>query len=208
MAGDARSGGGRELTASEGTHGIRRAGTGLMLAGGRVTWTVADGARGRRWRSMVTDGGLLAGTMLLETGPGGAVLKLELATAAGLLTVHPEGGSLHGNVARPGGMEHIDLPWSDGHILIVVGTPATAAAATGIIADLVGVGEGHTIAGVGIDIGLSVRPVTYRVVRPAARRWRFVPADGGPETAVTVDDAGVPILDEAVSWPLEADTHA
>ncbi len=82
---------------------MRRAGTGLLDWGGRITWTVADGRHGRRWRSMLTDDGVLVGSLLLETRPDGSVAKLELATAAGLLTLHPEGSMLHGNVARPTG---------------------------------------------------------------------------------------------------------
>ena len=203
MAGDARSGGGRELNAPEGTHGIRRAGTGLLPQGGRVTWTVADGTRGRRWRSILVDGEEIVGVLLLETGPDGRPGKLELATAAGLLTLHPDGSTLHGNVVRPGGIDHVALPWADDHLLLVVGMPTTAAAAARTLTERVGIGQGHTIAGISIDIALTVRPATFRVARVGPRGWWFVTADSGQQTGVTLDLDGIAILEAAESWALE-----
>lgn len=187
---------------------MRLAGTGLLEWGGRVTWTIADGVRGRRWRAMLLDDGQVVGALLLETSPDGGLQKLELATAAGLLTLHPEGTTLHGNVVRPVGVQHISLPWSEDRVLLVVGTPATAAAAARRLLGRIGVGEGHTVPAVSVDIALAVRPVTLRILRPAEKFWRFVPADGGPETAVTLDDAGIPILDEPETWPLEREAGA
>ena len=181
----------------------RRAGSGLLEWGGRVTWTVADGARGRRWRAVLVDDGAVVGVLLLETSPSGALQKLELATAAGLLTLHPEASTLHGNVVRPVGVEHVSLPWNPDHVLLVVGAPAAAAAAARNLDTRVGVGEGHTVAAVRIDAELNVHPATYRVLRPEVRRWRFVAADGGGETAVTLDEDWVPVLDGGTPWPLE-----
>ena len=82
--------------------------------------------------------------------------KLELATAAGLLTLHPEGTTLHGNVARPSGLEHVALPWPERGLVLVVGTPATAAAAARLLEPQIGVGEGRTLAGVSIGVELEV----------------------------------------------------
>lgn len=157
---------------------------------------------------MLVDDGLLVGVLLLETHPDGRLQKLELASAAGLLTLHPEATTLHGNVVRPTGMDHLSLPWSDDRLLLVVGTPATAAAAARRLEDRVGVGEGHTVAGVSVDVELTVRPATFRVVRPAPRRWRFLPADGGVETAVTLDEDWMPVLETAQRWPLELEPSA
>ena len=147
----------------------------------------------------------MVGALLLETGVAGDVQRLELATAAGLLTLHPEGSTLHGNVVRPTGIEHVALPWNADQVLLVIGTPATAAAAARILDTRVGVGEGHTIPAVSVDMELPVVAATYRVLRPAPRRWRFVAADGGGETAVTLDEDGAPVLDSAQQWPLELD---
>src|SRR6185369_17189835 len=112
-------------------------------------------------------------TVLLETGHDGTVVKLEVATSAGLLTLHPEGSTLHGNVARPTGIEHVTLPWDERRLLLIVGTPATAAAAARLLEADLGVGDGQTRTGVSIDVGLTVTPATFRVARLAARRWRF-----------------------------------
>jgi hypothetical protein len=150
----------------------------------------------------------MVGTLLLETTPARALAKLELATAAGLLTLHPEDSILHGNVVTPGGMRHVALPWSPERVLLVVGTPSTAAVAASSLADRVGVGEGHTVSGISVDVELDVRPATFRVVRAAERRWRFVPAGGGVETTVTLDEDGIPVLDAAAEWPLELDPSA
>jgi len=186
---------------------VRRAGTGLLDQGGRITWTVADGRQGRRWRSMLTDDGVLVGALLLETRPDGSVAKLELTTAAGLLTLHPEDARLHGNVARPDGLEHLALPWPERGLLLVVRTPATAAAAARLVERQVGVGEGHTLPGVTIGVELVVTPTTFRVVRGAERRWRFLDAASGAGLAVSLDDDGIPVLADAESWPLELDHH-
>ncbi|MEO5965760.1 MAG: hypothetical protein ABIR11_09870 [Candidatus Limnocylindrales bacterium] len=157
---------------------------------------------------MLVDEGRIVGVLLLETGTDLRVGKLELATAAGLLTLHPEGAALHGNIVRPAGIEHIERPWAEDHLLLVVGTPATAAAAARRLTTRGGVGEGHTFVGVSVDVELAVTPATFRVVRPAEERWRFVQADRGFETAVTLDADGIPRLLDAASWPLERHEHA
>ena len=145
----------------------------------------------------------VVGSLLLETRPDGTLAKLELAGAAGLLTLHPEAATLHGNIVRPAGIEHLALPWDDDCLLLVVGTPTTAAAAAARLADRIGVGEGHTVAVVSADVGFTVERQTYRVIRSSETRWRFIPAHGGPGVAVTLDADGIPILDDAETWPLE-----
>jgi len=172
---------------------------------GQVTWTVADGTRGRRWRTMLLDDGALFGTVLLETGPDGGVGKLEVTTAEGLLTLHPAGGTLHGNAVRPTGVTHIALPWTDDRILLVAGTPATAAAAARVLVGTLGVGEGRTVAGVLVTPTLVVRSVTFRVARVGPRGWRFIVADTGHEIGVTLDRDGIPALEAPETWPLEVD---
>jgi hypothetical protein len=165
---------------------------------------VADGARGRRWRATTVGAdGRLRAALLLETDRAGAVAKLELATGAGLLTLHPEGDHLHGNVVRPDGIEHVSLPWRPSSILLVAGSPVTAAAAARLLAPRVGVGEGHTIPALSIREDLAIVPVTVRVARVRERRWRLLPAAGGPEVAVTLDDDGIAELEDGRTWPLE-----
>ena len=71
---------------------LRRAGAGGLVDGSHVVWSVAEGRRGRRWREVRTapDGGVVS-SLLLETDPDGRFSHTELATPAGLLTLHPEG---------------------------------------------------------------------------------------------------------------------
>ena len=154
---------------------------------------------------MRTEDGILMGSLLLETGPDGSVAKLELTTAAGLLTVHPEGSMIHGNVARAAGLEHVTLPWPDRALLLVVGSPATAAAAARLLDPHVGVGEGRTFMGASIGVELAVVPTTFRVARLAERRWVFVVAATGDALAVDLDDDGIPSLAGGDTWPLELD---
>jgi hypothetical protein len=142
-------------------------------------------------------------TLLIETGPDAALGRLELATADGLLTLHPVAGTLHGNVVRPTGIEHVTLPWGDGHVLHVSGAPTSAGAAARLLRERLGVGEGRSIPGVLVHADLSIRPVTFRVARIGPRGWRFITADTGAETAITVDLDGIPTLEAAMSWPLE-----
>jgi hypothetical protein len=172
-----------------------------------MTWTVADGARGRRWRAVLVEEDRVAGSLLLECAPDGTPGKLEVVTAAGLLTLHPVGSMLHGNVARAGGVEHVALPWGDAHVLHVAGAPATAAAAARLLRNGLGVGEGRSFPGALVTLDLAVRAVTFRVARVGPRGWRFIVADTGDETGVTLDLEGIPTLAGAETWPLELDTH-
>jgi len=186
---------------------IRRAGTGRLPGGRRLTWTVADGRRGRRWRAITSSAdGRLVQDLLLEVDPAGRLVKLEVAAPAGLLTLHPGvgEGSLHGNVVRPGGVEHVDLPWSSGHALVCGGSPVTGAVAALELEAHVGVGEGASFPAVEVAEDLSIRRATWRAARVGERRWRLLAADGGPSVTVELDDDGAPAgLDEAESWPLE-----
>ncbi len=110
---------------------LRRAGR-LDAGGGEtVLWSVAEGRRGRRWRSLrVGADGRVISNLLLEIDPGGRWARLELAASAGLLTLHPEadGQSAHGNVVTPAGMRHLALGWGSDHRLVVEGEPVAACA--------------------------------------------------------------------------------
>jgi hypothetical protein len=185
----------------------RRAGTGRLPGGRRLTWTVADGRRGRRWRAITTSAdGRLVGDLLLEVDLAGLVAKLEVASPAGLLTLHPEPGTgtLHGNVVRATGVEHIALPWSPGHALLAGSSPVTAAVAALGLGARIGVGEGATFAAVEVADDLSIRRATWRAARVGERRWLLLAADGGPSVAITLDRDGVPAgLDDAETWSLE-----
>jgi hypothetical protein len=164
------------MSAADGA-GLRRAGTGGLSDGSVVTWSVADGARGRRWRwTVVTDHGLRhAG--LVELDPAGRLARFEFETGDGMLTLHPDADRemVHGNVVRIDGVEPIALAWSDDDAVAIEDDPFGSA--------LLGWrGRGSVV---GRD--LSPRPVGSRDV-----------------AALELDGRGVPRLRDAREWPLEA----
>jgi hypothetical protein len=163
--------------------GVRLAGRGRSSDGSVVTWTVADGSKGRRWREVVVRAGAIVHSLLLETFPDGRFAHLELSTPAGLLTLHPEhDGTLHGNAVTEDRVRHVrGLPWSDRSILLVDGSilARTAAAALGSVP------ESSIV--VGVDLSVEVRAVKARdlEIAPGADR--------------------LPVLEAGESWPLELD---
>lgn len=108
---------------------LRRAGRFDVADGGIVVWSVAEGRRGRRWRSLrLGRDGRPVSDLLLEVDPGGRWNRLELATGTGILTLHPDpdGTRVHGNVVTPAGMRHLALGWGSDHRLVVEGEPLAA----------------------------------------------------------------------------------
>jgi hypothetical protein len=152
---------------------LRRAGHGRAPDGAIVTWSVAEGSKGRRWREVVRVGEGIRSSMLLELDPDGHFSHLELSTAAGLLTLHPEGdGTIHGNAVTADGVHHVvGLPWEADGTVLLDGSAVCRAAARG---------------GSGIAIGLDL---AIRQIESSSR--------------VAADPDGQPVLAEAESWPLE-----
>jgi hypothetical protein len=185
---------------------VRRGGTGTLPGGRHLVWSVASGARGRRWRSVTTHGdGRMEASLLVEAAPDGRLLKLELATGEGLLTLHPDGHPvrLHGNVVRAAGVEHIALSWSVAHVLLAGASPVTAAVAVDGPLARIGVGEGLNVPAVEVGIDLHPRAATWHVAHTAANRWRLLAADGGRSLVLETDASGLPSAADGVSWPLE-----
>jgi hypothetical protein len=157
----------------------------------------------------VTPGGRLEASLLLESRPDGNLLKVELATRAGLLSVHPEtrDDTLHGNVVTPDAIRHVQLPWTPASVLLVRDSPLTGAVAARRLARRIGVGEGHTVAVVEVGIDLAVEVATWRVARVAESRWWLLPAAGGTPMRLEVDGRGIPVgLADERDWPLEQET--
>ncbi len=189
---------------------LRRAGRLRVPDGAHILWTVADGSRGRRWRSSTTRADALVGTLLLELAPDGRLGRLELATAAGLLTLHPDHGGerIQGNLAGPAGVRHLELAWGPGHVLLVSGSPIVAAAAIRQVtahrpATADGVGEG-TLPRPAILVGddLAPRLVVARFERLAERSWTITVR--GLEERIEVDSRGVPTFEgTSKEWALE-----
>jgi hypothetical protein len=168
---------------------LRRAGAGGLADGSRVVWSVAEGRRGRRWREVRTapDGGVLS-SLLLETDPDGRFSHTELATPAGLLTLHPEGdGTLHGNTIGSDGVRHVvGLPWDADGLVVVEGSPVAAAAAAQLAR---------------ADSGSATR----RVLRVALDLRSRVETTEAAGLGLAADADGLPLLVDARSWPLEGE---
>ena len=187
--------------------GVRSGGSGRLPDGGSVTWSVADGSRGRRWRAVTTGAdGRMVQAILFELGSSGRTERLEVAAPAGLLTLHPEADEsmLHGNVVRPAGIVHVALPWSPAHVLLIGMSPVSAAVAVRRLETRFGVGEGALLPVVEVAEDLVVRQTTWRVTRLDVDRWQLRPGAGEPGLDVTLDADGVIAgLVDAATWPME-----
>lgn len=177
---------------------VRLAGRGLRSDGAVVTWVMAEGRRGRRWREMIVSDGAIVHSLLFETDPDGRFSHLELSSIAGLATLHPEGdGTLHGNVVRgEGGVTHVvGVPFAPGAVVLVLGSLVAGAAARWRSEGLEG--EGSGVGAVGAVGAVIVDPRTLEV------RGGLVQ----PSELVAIDGRGIPVLGDAVTWPLEAGTE-
>ena len=157
---------------------LRVAGTGRTSDGGpTVTWSVAEGRRGRRWRESVVRDGAVVHSLLFELDPDGRFAHLELTTPAGLLTLHPEGdGTLHGNAVMAVGVTHVrGLPWELDDVILIDGSVVCAAVAGQL--------EDRVVIRVKPDLSLTRERATI--------------------SAVSADDRGLPVLAESHQWPLE-----
>ena len=176
-----------------------------MEEGTVVTWSIAEGTRGRRWRAATLVDGRVDVALLLEVGTDGRLSRLELTSASGLLTLHPEpdGREIHGNVVHSAGVRPLEFPWSPDHEVDVVPVPIAHAPMLHRLAAGIRVGEGETIPVLAIDSGLSVRVATRLVRRVAVDRWEVADLAAGRSTVIELDDRGVPRLQAGMEWPLE-----
>lgn len=161
---------------------VRLAGRGRLRDGGLVTWTVAEGRQGRRWRESVTDGTALRWSLLYETDPAGRFTHLELASPVGLATLHPDGdATLHGNVVRSDqGVRHVvGVPMQAGGALLVAGSLVSGAAVAG----------SHSIGGVAVVLDPATLVLSSRELTAS--------------DLVTIDGRGVPVGADITTWPLE-----
>jgi len=185
---------------------LRRAGRARLADGSELLWSLAEGGRGRRWRATATLDGRIRHALLLEVDRSGRPARLELATEAGMLTLHPEpdGRSIHGNVVHRGGVRPLALTWSPDHDLEIVDGPLATAVMLRRLSSSVRVGEGETVPVLAIDASLAVRPGNRLVRRLADRRWIVADLAGAREMAIELDANGIPQLGPgADDWPLE-----
>ena len=172
-----------------------------------VTWSVAEGRQGRRWReASIRDGRLLA-ARLIELDPTGRFQRLEEVTSAGMLTLHPdaEGMVAEGNVVLADGVRPLRFPWGPGHRVFVADSlAATALAALGLGGEIA-LGATAVCRVLYVDRELGVHEDTLRVERTAERGWRLSVAGAGFEVAIDLDADGLPNLPGTVRWPLESE---
>jgi hypothetical protein len=165
------------------TEPVRLAVHGRRADGAEVDWTLSEGRRGRRWREVVVLDGVPIHALLLETGPDRRFTHLELSSATGLATLHPEGdGTLHGNVVSESGVRHVvGLPFAEPGALTVAGSIVAGAALAW------GQGLGLDRSVVVLDPGgLDV------IIRQLAA-----------DDLAAIDADGAPRLDGGRIWPLE-----
>jgi hypothetical protein len=188
---------------------LRRAGAGLLPDGSQLAWSVADGRRGRRWRALASVSGAITHALLLEVDTEGRPSRLELTTAAGMLTLHPDeaGRVLHGNAVTSSGVCHLSLPWSGEHGLEVVGLPIASAVTAQRLAHIMAVGEGRAVPLVMVGADLVVSEATRGYLRVGDGEWRIEPTSGdGAATTLRIDERGIPsALGDTQEWPLELD---
>lgn len=182
---------------------LRRGGRGRQVDGALLTWSIAEGARGRRWRGTTTIDGILHQALVLETDGAGRPRRLEIASNAGLLTLHPEPDEreLQGNVVTPGGIRHLRFAWSPAHEVLVEGVALVAAAIGWRLGREIPVGEGTERGVVLVAPTLDCREGVARFERLAPSAWRI--RAGALTTDARADANGVPRLDDAEDWPLE-----
>src|SRR6266496_1610198 len=96
---------------------VRTAGRLRLPDDAEVLWSMAEGAQGRRWRATSTLDGAVTHALLLEVGTDLRPTRLELTTAAGMLTLHPghDRRVVEGNIVHPGGVRPLRYPWSAEH---------------------------------------------------------------------------------------------
>jgi hypothetical protein len=182
---------------------LRRAGHLVLEDGRSVTWSVAEGRRGRRWREAVrkVDQPGIRHSLLLELDPDGWFAHLELSTGAGLLTLHPEGdGTLHGNVVRATGIEHVrGLAWDPHAIVLVDGSVVSRLAAFPGLASVVAPGASRSVVVLRVPADLHVVAAPESVQRGEdGRQWTL----SGAET-VRTDENGLLSTSPRADWPLE-----
>jgi hypothetical protein len=186
---------------------LRSGGRAALPIGATIVWSVAEGARGRRWREAITIDGGLVRSLLLEVSTAGRPTRLEMTTAAGLLTLHPnrDDRELHGNVVTPAGIRHLRFEWSPDHELDVAGSPAAASVALSGLAAHLAVGDAIRAAVVRVDDDLVPTPATWQVIRSGPTTWQVRDTGWGGERTVGLDRNGLPELPDAETWPLQAD---
>jgi len=149
-------------------------------------------------------------------GRNGRPGRLEITTAAGQLTLHPDldETSAHGNVVTTDGVRHLALEWSESHWFEGRQDPVTAAAMVRALRGQLSVGEFRLVPGLHVDDALRVWRGERGVERLTETRWSIEEADGF-RWQLSLDADGLPIFESGAErrpgwepapvWPLEVD---
>jgi hypothetical protein len=156
---------------------------------------------------VTTNDGTIDSDLLIESTTSGRPTRLELATNAGLLTLHPEpdDAGLHGNTVTPAGIRHHDLPWSANHVLFVDGSTLSDAVVVGAVADRLDIGDGSWFGAIVVDRALVPRVGQVLIVRLDASAYAITMPAAGEERRVIVDAHGLPATGTVTTWQLERD---
>ena len=184
----------------------RIGGRARTIDGATIVWSRADGTRGTRWREVLDRDGRMTRTVLVEVSSDGFINRLEVATPAGLLTLHPgaAGSTLHGNVVTPNGVRHLSFPWGRDHDILLLGSPAIASTTLSRIASAVPVGQAIGMEMLVIDDALEPRLLPWRIQREGESTWEVRQPETGQVRRLTLDPTGYPVLADAEVWPLES----
>jgi hypothetical protein len=179
-----------------------------------LLWSIAEGARGARWRASGRGPNGLLWDMLLEVGLDGRPGRLEMTMPSGQLTLHPEpdGLSARGNVVTVDGVRPLAFPWSPRHWFESRQGPVTSAAMLRSLRSEVAVGEFRLVPGLHVDDELGVSRGERGVQRLTESRWSIKESDGF-RRELSLDADGLPIFEAgdernaaseaARVWPLE-----
>ena len=177
-----------------------------LASGDVVMWSVADGRRGRRWRESGVRDGAVVRTILIETEPDCLIHRLEMNTAAGLLTLHPDasGDTLHGNVVTQTGMRHLQIGWGRDRAILLDHSPGMMAIALTRLGRDQARGERRVAEVLRIDDALVPVATHVDLTRLDSGTWQLsVQGDASAAVSLDLDDDGLIATPGRISWPLE-----
>jgi hypothetical protein len=183
---------------------LRIAGWGRTAERAQVTWSIAEGRRGRRWREVVAFDEGLWHALLLETGPDRRFAHLELAAPGLLASLHPEpDGTVHGNAVDSADrrVRHVvGLPTAPEGLVVVDGSIVALAAVAWQLTGELEPGRGRAFTVVRLDLAGDVTVDTdVPIERATATAWMI------GESTIDVGEDGQPMLAGGSTVPLELD---
>ncbi len=191
---------------------VRAAGRTRDSAGRLVLWSVAEGARGRRWREVALDGAAraVARSVTFETGLDRRPTRFETSTPVGLLSLHHEAdGHVHGNLVRANGVHAIDVAGGLLPLFDLPESPLLGAALCWALELELAVGQERDLIVCRLEVGdespragVGVASQDLRAARVGAGEWQLE-GSGLEPRHLFVDADGLPLPEPAERWPLD-----